>query len=227
MDHLGVLTRTVKDAGFLASTLGRRPELDIRKDVGDFVPNIGFCETPQWDAAEHSTQSLLRDAASRLGKAGAKVSDITLPEIFASLANAHGRAMDYEVSFTGLFDVINHPDRVSAKYRERFNAGMNVLAQDYDQALDQARRSRTALSDAMGECDVLICPSAPGEAPVGLDATGDPVFNRIWTFSGVPCINVPGLVGPNNMPLGLQVIARFGDDARALKAAEWISRHLV
>ena len=78
----------------------------------------------------------------------------------------------------------------------------------------------------MGDYDILICPSAPGEAPVGLNATGDPVFNRIWTFSGVPCINIPGLSGPNNMPVGLQVIGRFGDDARMLKAADWISRHL-
>lgn len=226
MDHLGVLTRTVKDAGFLASVLGRRPELDMRQDADDFVPTIGFCQTPQWDAAEHSTQSLLGDAATKLGKVGAKISDITLPEIFASLAAAHGLAMDYEVSFTGLYDVTNHPDKVSAKYRERFNAGMNVLTRDYDHALDQAKRSRAALSDAMGDCDILICPSAPGEAPVGLDATGDPVFNRIWTFSGVPCINIPGLVGPNNMPVGLQVVARFGDDARMLKAADWVARHL-
>ncbi len=226
MDHLGVMTRTVKDAGFLASILGRRPELDIHQDHDDFVPTIGFCQTPQWDAAEASTQSLIEDAVIRLGKAGAKTSSFALPDIFATLANAHGLAMDYEVSFTGLYDVSNHPDQVSAKFRERFDAGMKVLTSDYDKAVDQAIRSRKALSDAMGDLDILICPSAPGEAPVGLNATGDPVFNRIWTFSGVPCINIPGLSGPNNMPVGLQVIGRFGDDARMLKAADWLSRHL-
>ena len=226
MDHLGVMTRTVKDAGFLASVLGRRPELAIHQDSDDFVPTIGFCQTPQWDAAETSTQSLLEDAATRLGKAGAKVSSFALPEIFETLANAHGLAMDYEVSFTGLYDVSNHPDQVSAKFRERFDAGMKVLTSDYDKALEQAKQSRTALADAMSDYDILICPSAPGEAPLGLNATGDPVFNRIWTFSGVPCINIPGLSGPNNMPVGLQVIGRFGDDARMLKAADWISRHL-
>ncbi|KZB67823.1 amidase [Thalassospira sp. MCCC 1A02491] len=226
MDHLGVMTRTVKDAGFLASILGRRPELAIHQDSDDFVPTIGFCQTPQWDAAEASTQSLLEDAATRLGKAGSKVSSFALPDIFETLANAHGIAMDYEVSFTGLYDVSNHPDQVSAKFRERFDAGMKVLTSDYDKALDQAKQSRTALANAMGDYDILICPSAPGEAPLGLNATGDPVFNRIWTFSGVPCINIPGLSGPNNMPVGLQVIGRFGDDARMLKAADWVSRHL-
>lgn len=226
MDHLGVMTRTVKDAGFLASVLGRRPGLAIHQDSDAFVPTIGFCQTPQWDAAETSTQSLLEDAATRLGKAGAKLSSFALPDIFETLANAHGIAMDYEVSFTGLYDVSNHPGQVSAKFRERFDAGMKVLTSDYDKALDQAKQSRTALAEAMGDYDILICPSAPGEAPLGLNATGDPVFNRIWTFSGVPCINIPGLSGPNNMPVGLQVIGRFGDDARMLKAADWISRHL-
>ncbi len=227
MDHLGVLTRTVRDAGFLASLLGRRPELDIRSSSDGWVPKIGFCQTPQWDHADTTTQSLLTNAVEKLGKSGANIRDINLSASFAALADAHGLAMDYEVSFTGLFDVTNHPDQVSAKFRERFDAGQQVSSRDYDDALGQAQRSRVELRNAMNTCDVLICPSAPGEAPLGLNATGDPVFNRIWTFAGVPCINVPGLTGPNNMPVGVQVIGRFGDDARVLQAAAWIQDHLV
>lgn len=226
MDHLGVLTRTVKDAGFLAAILGRRPELDIRSQSDDWVPKIGFCETPQWSHAEPSTQTLLRNAALALARAGASVKDISLPAPFSSLGQAHQLAMDYEVSFTGLFEVTNHPEQVSERFRERFEAGLNTPTSDYDSALGQALKARAALSDAMCDCDVLICPSAPGEAPAGLDATGDPIFNRIWTFSGAPCINIPGLKGPNNLPVGLQVVGRFADDTRLLKAADWIQRQL-
>ena len=86
--------------------------------------------------------------------AGAKMSDIILPEIFTHLAEAHGRAMDYEVSMTGLFDVTNHRDQISTKFRERFDAGSRILSSDYDDALKQAKNSRSALSDAMGDCDV-------------------------------------------------------------------------
>ncbi|MCC9624005.1 amidase [Thalassospira sp. MA62] len=226
LDHLGVLTRTVTDAGFLAAILGRRPDLDIRDCDPDCPPKIGFCQTPQWDHALPATQALMENAVSILTKAGAAISDIRLPASFDDLAATHGLIMDYEVSFTGLSDVINHPDLVSAKFHERFEAGQKIASHDYDRAVGSIIPARLALADAMADCDVLICPSAPGAAPVGLDATGDPVFNRIWTLIGGPCINVPGLVDGDNMPVGLQVIGRFGDDARTLRAADWIARQL-
>lgn len=230
MDHLGTLTRTVEDAGFLAAILGRRPGLDIQSEDDDWVPKIGFCETPQWQQAEPSIQALLRDAAQSLRSAGAVVQEFSLPEEFSDLGEAHQLAMDYEVSVTGLFEVTNHADQVSARFRERFAAGKATATRDYDSAQQKAQQARAALNMAMDAtssgCDVLICPSAPGEAPEGLDATGDPVFNRIWTFSGVPCVSVPGLKGPNNLPVGLQVVGRFGDDTRLLKAARWIHKQL-
>jgi Asp-tRNA(Asn)/Glu-tRNA(Gln) amidotransferase A subunit family amidase len=74
--------------------------------------------------------------------------------------------------------------------------------------------------------DVLLTLSAPGEAPEGLGATGDPVFNRIWTALGVPCISVPGLTGLAGMPVGVQVVGRWGDDQRMLAAAAAVGRSL-
>ncbi len=226
MDHLGVITRTVEDAGFLAATLGRRPELNIQSQTDNWVPRIAFCETPQWQQATPSTQTLMREAAIALSKAGAVVKDFTLPPEFQGLGEAHQLAMDYEVSFTGLFEVSNFADKVSEKFSQRFAAGQATDTRDYDHALKQALLARAALTNAMNDCDVLICPSVPGEAPEGLEATGDPVFNRIWTFSGVPCITVPGLKGPHGLPVGLQVAGRYADDLRVLRAADWIFRQL-
>jgi Asp-tRNA(Asn)/Glu-tRNA(Gln) amidotransferase A subunit family amidase len=62
---------------------------------------------------------------------------------------------------------------------------------------------------------------------VGLDATGDPVFCRIWTHLGCPAISVPGLHGPAGLPLGVQVVAPPGQDGAALTAARWLSRQLA
>jgi Asp-tRNA(Asn)/Glu-tRNA(Gln) amidotransferase A subunit family amidase len=78
------------------------------------------------------------------------------------------------------------------------------------------------LGDVFGDADAIVAPSAPGEAPLGLAATGDPVFCRVWTLLGVPAINIPCSQGPNGMPVGVQVIGRIGDDARALAVAEWL-----
>jgi len=73
---------------------------------------------------------------------------------------------------------------------------------------------------------VLLAPSAPGEAPVGLASTGDPIMNQVWTFLHVPCVTVPASRRPNGMPVGIQVVGRIGDDAKLLAAAQWIQSRL-
>ena len=65
----------------------------------------------------------------------------------------------------------------------------------------------------------MLTPSAPGAAPRGLGSTGEPTFNRLWTLLGTPCINVPGLLDGAGLPLGVQIVARFGRDRFALAAA--------
>ena len=69
--------------------------------------------------------------------------------------------------------------------------------------------------------------SAPGAAPKGLSSTGDPRFNRLWTLMGAPCVNVAGLSDANNMPLGIQIVGRFGRDRAALEAALFVEQAIA
>ncbi|MGB6622847.1 MAG: amidase, partial [Xanthobacteraceae bacterium] len=78
-------------------------------------------------------------------------------------------------------------------------------------------------ADAMADFDVILTPSAPGAAPAGLGATGNPMFNRLWTLMGAPCVNVPGL-SDNRLPLGIQIVGRFGRDRLALEAALFVEQ---
>jgi Asp-tRNA(Asn)/Glu-tRNA(Gln) amidotransferase A subunit family amidase len=43
----------------------------------------------------------------------------------------------------------------------------------------------------------------------------------------VPCVNVPAFVAEGNLPVGVQVIARYGADARALAAARFVEQALA
>jgi Asp-tRNA(Asn)/Glu-tRNA(Gln) amidotransferase A subunit family amidase len=70
--------------------------------------------------------------------------------------------------------------------------------------------------------DAWITPAAPGPAPHGLESTGDPVMNMPWTQSGLPSVTLPSGFAPDGLPLGLQVIARFGHDATLLEWAQWL-----
>jgi len=75
--------------------------------------------------------------------------------------------------------------------------------------------------------DVLLTFSAPGAAPRGLASTGDARLNRLWTLMGVPCVNIPAHVADGGLPVGVQVIARFGADAQALAAAIFVEEALA
>jgi len=79
----------------------------------------------------------------------------------------------------------------------------------------------------MADYDVILTPSAAGAAPRGFATTGDPMFNRLWTLMGAPCVNVTGLNDENGMPLGVQIVGRFGRDRAALEAALFVEQAIV
>ena len=97
----------------------------------------------------------------------------------------------------------------------------SITADAYDAARRTASRARQVLADAMADHDVILTPSAPGAAPHGFATTGNPMFNRLWTLMGTPCVNVPGL-SENGLPLGIQIVGRFGRDRAALEAALFV-----
>jgi Asp-tRNA(Asn)/Glu-tRNA(Gln) amidotransferase A subunit family amidase len=137
---------------------------------------------------------------------------------------AHGVINRYEAYRALAFEYDNHRDALGPMVRTILDEGAAVSAEDYDAARRAAKRARQAFADFMTTADVILTPSAPGAAPRGLSSTGLPAFNRLWTLLGAPCINVPGHVDAAGMPLGLQVIGRFGRDRVALEAATFIER---
>ncbi|MFQ6018068.1 MAG: amidase family protein [Kiloniellaceae bacterium] len=70
--------------------------------------------------------------------------------------------------------------------------------------------------------DAILTPAATGEAPVGLESTGSPIFCTLWTLCGTPAISLPLMQGESGMPMGVQLIAAKGDDARLLRTACWL-----
>ncbi|HYH21680.1 MAG TPA: amidase [Azospirillum sp.] len=224
LDTVGVFAATVEDAAFFASVLAGRPAL--RAGDEPFRPRIGLCRTHEWEAAGPATRDALDEAAHRLRAAGIEVRDVTPSERWRGLLEAQKTVMAYEGARSCAPEMLAAPDRLSAKLREILETGAAIAPEDYDAAMVLAAEGRAGFDEALGAMDVLLVPSAPGEAPEGLAATGDPVFSRVWTLLGVPCVNVPGLRGPSGLPVGVQVVGRPGDDRRVLAAAAVVSRAL-
>jgi Asp-tRNA(Asn)/Glu-tRNA(Gln) amidotransferase A subunit family amidase len=165
----------------------------------------------------------MRDAVETTARAataaGAKVDDIALPPIFEDAYRAHATIQEYEASRALAFEYDRFSAELSQGLRELLDAAAAVTPEAYDAARRITKRARQALADLMTDIDVLLTPSAPGAAPVGLGSTGSPTFNRLWTLMGTPCVNIPGLADERGLPLGVQIVGRFGRDRQALEAA--------
>ncbi len=222
LDTIGVMARSVADCALFAGAVAGI-------DLGDpdarpgAAPRIGLCRSPVWALAAPETVALMQRAATALGRAGARVADQELPPGYAALVDAHPILMNAESAASMGWELLCARDGISDGLRERLDWG---LAQG-PQALADARASfaslQTGFAAAMGDCDILLTPAAPGEAPHGLDSTGDAAFNSIWTSLHVPCVTVPAGLGPSGLPLGIQIVGRIGDDRRVLAWAQWVS----
>ncbi len=81
-------------------------------------------------------------------------------------------------------------------------------------------------TEVFNEYDAIVAPSAPGEAPLKEAGTGDPIFSTLWTFSGLPALNLPLLVGETGLPVGVQLVGALEGDDKLLRTAAWFLRHL-
>jgi Asp-tRNA(Asn)/Glu-tRNA(Gln) amidotransferase A subunit family amidase len=124
------------------------------------------------------------------------------------------------------WELATHPDEISEGLRERMSFGLAQTELALTEAYDVFVNTQHAFPEAMAGLDVLVTPSAPGEAPAGLEWTGDPGFNFIWTSLHVPCVTVPAGAGPNGLPLGIQIVGRRGEDRAVLAWARWVEAAL-
>jgi len=226
MDTIGTLTRTIADAALLVEELTGM-EVTSFDDVASLRPRIGFCRTPYWNQADAATHALLEAAARRLARAGAKVREVELGEEFGALAETQIEVSSYEFFRALTHERTRFPQLISESLTGRIAAGGRVTREQYEAGLARTERCRKRMADVFLDYDLLLAPSAPGEAPHGLERTGDPIFGLMWTLLGLPCLTLPHGTGPAGLPLGVQFIARRGGDSDLFIAAEWARRALA
>jgi amidase len=224
LDTIGVITRTIDDAELLtAAVIGKAPA----GRTMDSPPRLGLCRTPLWDTAQPETKHAVEDAAKRLAAAGASVREITLPEEFSRLFHASRETINnYERSKSMAGDFAAHGERISKVLSDRIKLGMAMRHDDYLAALRLAEDCRAKIEVAFDGLDAMISPCIKGEAPRGLNPTGDPAFQQFWTVLYGPSMSLPTHRGPNGLPVGLQVVARRYDDDRLFACTRWIMAKL-
>ena len=222
LDTLGWYARSVEDVELIARIFEVSDESQRRPLQAEAL-RVGFCGTPYLEAAGPETRAALTETRKRLIRAGATVADIELDEKYANLNECRQIVMRAEgrVSFLDLERT--QPEKISPGIRETMK---RVENRALCSALDHAAVLRPAFDELARNFDAIVAPSAPGEAPSGLESTGDSIFNGLWTLLHVPCINIPGLTSPRNLPVGIQLVGARYADTRLLAAAQTISNLL-
>jgi Asp-tRNA(Asn)/Glu-tRNA(Gln) amidotransferase A subunit family amidase len=225
LDTIGLMARAIDDIELITSVL-LGGNLGAAAPLGA-APKIGLCRTPLWETAEPETKHAVEDAAARLAQAGAKLREVTLPDDFAGLrAAARETINNYERSKSTAAEWASHRDLISAKLRRCIELGTEMPYQDYLAAIRLGESCRARLPAMFEGFDLLLAPCVKGEAPAGLDSTGDPSFQAIWTILHVPTMSLPTHRGPSGLPVGIQLIGRRHDDQRLFAWARWVWERL-
>lgn len=222
LDSLGILSRSAEDSEIMRAALLNEPYRPL--DTTSHRLRIGLCQTPDWASADATVADAMEDAGSTLERSGAVVTPLVLPEVFTNLSDLHKLIMAYEARRMLEREYLENRNLMSPQLYDLLDSGDRTSRPDYDLAVTTARKAKAEIASILSDLDAIIAPSAPGEAPAGLGATGDPVFSRMWTLLQLPSVAVPVMTGPNGLPLGIQFIGRLAQDRKLLGVARFFEQ---
>jgi Asp-tRNA(Asn)/Glu-tRNA(Gln) amidotransferase A subunit family amidase len=226
LDTIGTMARSVEDAAFFAGVIGGRPAL-CNLLTASPPPHFGLYKTPMWGEAEPSTVAALDHAREALVRSGATVAEIIVPPEHEKLTAAQEAIMGFELTRNLAYERLQHSAELSPRLGQMLDEGMAVGPAEYDAALDVYWTAARGLREFFGRCDAMLVPAAPGEAPPGHGYTGNPVFNRMWTLLGVPCVTLPAIWGDSGLPTGIQLVGRTTKDDELMGCALFAERALA
>jgi Asp-tRNA(Asn)/Glu-tRNA(Gln) amidotransferase A subunit family amidase len=240
LDHVGFFARRVDDVALALSLLAgisdRDPHgcplpgftVDREHGVPPLEkPRLAVVRFAKWSKAEPEQQKVFETAIGTLRSAGAAVDELELAELdrgnwdaINTILAAEGAAI-----FEGLVE--RYPDRSSDHLKSLVKTGKAHSATDYLAAKGLQEKWRNGFASDIAGYDAVLTLPAFGEAPLGLHHTGDAEYCAPWTLLGVPALSLPAGFGKNGLPLGIQIVGRYREDARTLSIAKWIERVLV
>jgi Asp-tRNA(Asn)/Glu-tRNA(Gln) amidotransferase A subunit family amidase len=226
LDHVGFFAQDVTLAAVVAQILcydWDPKKLEVDPPILG-VPLGSYLERTSVEALEHFVAT-----QEKLARAGFKVRLVEAMPDFDQIVAQHvglvaGEAAMIHHEWFALHADLYHP-KTAALIRRGQDFSVEQLVQ-YRAGRDEFRAH---LEEVMAEFDISawIAPSALGTAPPTLDNTGDPIMNLPWTYAGLPTINLPAGFLHNRLPLGLQLVAGWGQDEKLLAWAHQVAQAIV
>jgi Asp-tRNA(Asn)/Glu-tRNA(Gln) amidotransferase A subunit family amidase len=225
LDTVGGFARSVRDVALLGAVLTGDARLAHPATFEQAAaPRIVWCRTPEWALADADTRQAWAQAEKLLSGHG---KELVLPHALAGLVVVQKAVQAFETARSLSHERLQHRQQLSAPLQALIAEGLAISGEAHASNLQATARARQQAQALFADCDVILAPSSLGEAPAGLDGTGDPLFCRSWTLLGLPCVHLPFARGSQGLPVGLQVVAACGDDHRLLAAAQWLHQRLT
>lgn len=219
IDTAGLLVHDIEDAELFTAVLTSQPVktgLTLEK-----APVIGLCHTHLWEKADASSQGAIQDAATRLGKAGAKIKDVTLPADYAKLHAIRLALNNVDRGLAYAHEWRTARRKISPAMLEAMELGYRTPRTEYNAALAHMESCRGQLGEVFDGIDILLVPCAAGEAITRDEPMADPGFQELWTMLHTPAISLPTHKGPRGLPVGIQLVAPRWQDDKLLAASRW------
>jgi hypothetical protein len=223
---MGLILLGIATPSEAAAAAGRRHDLVLPSEPIATSVRVGLFRTPQWDHASTETKATVLECAERLSQAGIRVTSIDSPPAFESLLQAQIVIMEAEAAMSLSDEYSAHQDLCSERLIKSIERGFTIEIDRLLAARDVVRKAIASLEEIFKEVDVLLSPPAAGEAPEGLEATGDPMFGRIWSALGNPGITLPYGHGATGLPIGVLFTGARDQDRAFLHMAQTLEAKL-
>ena len=227
LDTMGCFGRTIEDVALGVAAMSGDHQLATVEELHN-KPRIGICKTADWVFAQKETATAIataRHAAESFSKGS--IGNLALPSSCDQIAQVQTRIMMSEMARSLTFEKEHYLKKLSPLLIRQLNDGAAITYEQYAADLLVAQAAKDAVNNLFtNNVDILIAPSAIGEAPAIKEGTGDPIFCRGWTLLGLPCINLNIGTGPNGLPVGVQLIAGPGKDHFLLSVARKFAKSL-
>ena len=232
LDHVGVFSRTVTDIALLLQVLaGEDPNdpMSAAQPVPNYPatltnpqpPKIGLVREFFLEKADAETQQHIEAVVAQLTKAGADISEVSLPESFKGEPEAHFDLMFVESAFThgSIYD--QYKEQYSPQMQDLIEKGRKVSGVGYMASQRHQHTFREEMDALCRTVDALLTPATPAPAPKGFETTGDPTFNGPATFSGLPSLGLPSGISQSGLPLSIQFMGAAFTEPKLLAVAKW------
>ena len=232
IDQVGVFGRTIEDVALVAQTLiaaddndpttkGVLPRELVKTAISEppFKPKFVFVKTPIWDRMDPEAREAFEALAECWGE---DLPTMQLPSVSNQAIENLQTLMDAEFAVAMDEHMTHASDEVDARTRSIVERGRKVNAFDYLKAKRAIEPVAAGFNELFDHFDAILTPASLGPAPKGLDSIGDPVMNMMWSYTGMPAITLPLLQSEDGLPMGIQLVGARHDDARLLRAANWL-----